>query len=147
MSSPCFDTISTDVTGLWTSPGKCKTPSPDQELLKSPPSKRKSSVKPCPRSMTIICATRQLVVERAQRPICLEENSCTSNDGKEVALVKMGRSHVLCREYIETLLLEHKLSAAVPWRLPSPMTGCLRAVCRWGKWGYAGRVACDVSPC
>ncbi|CAN9308805.1 unnamed protein product [Alternaria alternata] len=44
MSSPCFGTISTDVTGLWTSPGKCKTPSPDQELLKSPPSKRKSSL-------------------------------------------------------------------------------------------------------
>jgi hypothetical protein len=114
MPFPYFDNISTDFTGVWTSPRKRKAPPPEQDLLESPIPKRKSSAAPCPHSMVIIRATRQLAAEKVQCPICMEEYLSTPNGREKVMPVKIGCSHVFCRECIETHL-SSTIKCPLPW--------------------------------
>ncbi|KAI4703103.1 hypothetical protein J4E81_001980 [Alternaria sp. BMP 2799] len=114
MPFPYFDNISTDFTGVWTSPRKRKAPSSEQEGLELPPSKRKSSAASCPHYMTIVRATRQLSAEKAQCSICLEDYLSTPDGREKVIPVKIGCSHIFCRECIETHL-SSSTKCPLPW--------------------------------
>jgi hypothetical protein len=63
--------------------------------------KHKANAIPCPHAMTIVRSSRQIVAERKQCPICLEDYYSTVEHSK-VTPVKMGCSHIFCRECIET---------------------------------------------
>jgi hypothetical protein len=112
MPFPYFENVSTDFTGTWTSPRKRKPSEPIPSV--APPPKRRARAVPCPHSMTVVRSTRQLAAEKEHCPICLEDYFSTPRGRDKVAPVKMGCSHVLCRDCIETHL-SSSATCPVPW--------------------------------
>ncbi|KAH7402540.1 hypothetical protein BKA66DRAFT_577802 [Pyrenochaeta sp. MPI-SDFR-AT-0127] len=113
MPFPYFQNVSTDFTGVWTSPRKRKAPA-IENMLPMPLLKRKGNAILCPHSVAIVRSTRQLVAEKEQCPICLEDYFSTPAGGEKITPVKMGCSHVFCRECIETHL-SSSARCALPW--------------------------------
>jgi hypothetical protein len=113
MPFPYFENISTDFTGKWTSQRKRKIAEPEAEKMVIP-AKRKANTVPCPHTMTIVRTSRQLVAEKKQCLICLEDYFSTLTDHGKVTPVKMGCLHVFCRDCIETHL-SSSITCPLPW--------------------------------
>jgi hypothetical protein len=64
--------------------------------------------------MIVVRSTRQLAAEKEHCPLCLEDYFSTPDGRDRVSPVKMGCSHVFCRECIETHL-SSSTACPVPW--------------------------------
>jgi hypothetical protein len=113
MPFPYFENISTDFTGTWSSARKRKSVASDAEQP-ALPAKRKANAITCPHTVTAVRASRQLKAERKQCHICLEDYFSTPGDHSKVVPVKMGCSHIFCRECIETHL-SSSITCPLPW--------------------------------
>jgi hypothetical protein len=69
---------------------------------------------PCPHTMAIVRASRQLAVEKEGCPICLEDYFSAPDEHTEVIPVKMGCTHVFCRDCVE-MHLSANTTCPLPW--------------------------------
>jgi hypothetical protein len=113
MPFPYFENISTDFTGTWSSARKRKSVASDA-VEPTLPAKRKANAVACPHTVTVVRSSRQLTAEKKQCPICLEDYFSTPGDHNKVMPVKMGCSHIFCRECIETHL-SSSITCPLPW--------------------------------
>jgi hypothetical protein len=72
MPFPYYDDLPAEFMVTWTSPRNRKATTP-AVASSAPPAKCKASASPCPHSMTVVRASRQLAAEKKQCPICLED--------------------------------------------------------------------------
>jgi hypothetical protein len=94
--------------------------------LPAPPLKRKSAAALCPHSMTVVRSTRQLAADKRQCPICLEDYFSAPDGRSKVTPVKMGCSHIFCRNCIE-IYLSSSTGCPLTWceaRLPLKPDEC-----------------------
>jgi hypothetical protein len=101
------------INGTWSSPRKRKI-SPPEAALPARPTKRKATAVLCPHSMTIVRSTRRTAVDKQQCPICFEPYLSTPDGRAKVTPVKMGCSHIFCRDCIETFLSSNT-GCPLPW--------------------------------
>jgi hypothetical protein len=64
--------------------------------------------------MTIVRASRQLAAEKERCPICLEDYFSTPDEDTKIMPIKMGCTHIFCRECVETHL-SSSITCPLPW--------------------------------